>query len=143
MPTMIAENINKRFPKEERLCSLKSIDRLFSSGASFISYPLRIVFFAENEPDESKRVSKILVSVSKRKFKQAVKRNRVKRMIKEAYRLNKYRYSEIPLQHESQIEIAFLYLKDELPDYAEIEKAIVKAATILSEKLKGKEGDVK
>ncbi|MBB4035893.1 ribonuclease P protein component [Dysgonomonas hofstadii] len=140
---MKTENINRSFCKEERLCSTKSIDRLFASGVSFVAYPLRVVFYLENEPDEGKRFAKILVSVSKKKFKRAVKRNRVKRLIKEAYRLNKSKYSEVLRQNERRMDIAFLYLKGELPDYAEIEKAIQKAAFVLNEKLKDKEDDGK
>lgn len=136
MPIMTTEDINKKFPKEEKLCSTKSIDRLFASGNSFISYPLRVVFCTEIETDEKKRLAEVLISVSKKKFKRAVKRNRVKRLIKEAYRLNKYQYRELLCRYGIKMNIAFLYLKDELPDYAEIEKAIQKATIILNEKLK-------
>ncbi len=74
------------FPKRERLCSIKSIDSLFSGGESFIAYPLRVVYRIETENDETQRSASLLISVSKKKFKRAVKRNRVKRLIREAYR---------------------------------------------------------
>ncbi len=77
--------ISYRFPKEERLRSKKLIEQLFREGSSFNSYPLR--FVAIYLPQESQ--SQVLVSVSKRYFKKAVDRNRLKRQIKDAYRLRK------------------------------------------------------
>jgi ribonuclease P protein component len=123
--------------KEERLCSIKSIDKLFSSGESFVAYPLRIVYLIEDEADIERQIASILVSVSKKKFKRAVKRNRVKRLVKEAYRLNKGVYQDLLRSEDKRIDIAFLYLKKELPVYTEIEKAILKTVAVLSESLKG------
>ncbi len=123
------------FPKEEKLCSTKSIDRLFSSGQSFIAYPLRVVFYQE-EANEDKAAVAIMVSVSKKKFKRAVRRNRVKRLIREAYRLNKAELLQLSRERNKRLDIAFLYLKNELPAYAEIEKAIKKAIGILSGELR-------
>ena len=128
------------FPKEEKLCREKSIDRLFSKGESFIAYPLRVVYLIENESDKGQSAASVLVSVSKKKFKRAVKRNRVKRMIREAYRLNKSNYYSLLQQHCQHVDIAFLYLKDELPNCSEIEKAMLKAMGILSEKLERSTG---
>lgn len=79
----------------------------------------------------------VLISVSKRKFKRAVKRNRVKRLIREAYRINSSVLKGLSIQKEVRLIIAFLYLKDELPSYQEIEKSILKAINILSQKLEG------
>lgn len=70
--------------KTERLDKKKVIDKMFSGGArSFSVFPLRVVYLSVEELEAP--VS-ILVSVSKRRFKRAVKRNRVKRQIREAYR---------------------------------------------------------
>ena len=74
--------------KSERLDKKKVIDKMFSGGArSFSVFPLRVVYLPVEELEAP--VS-ILVSVSKRRFKRAVKRNRVKRQIREAYRKNKH-----------------------------------------------------
>ncbi|MEN9919473.1 MAG: ribonuclease protein component [Bacteroidota bacterium] len=128
--------------KEERLYAQKRIDALFNSGESFIAYPLRIVYTIRevNEQDDCCSIS-ILTSVSKRKFKRAVKRNRVKRLIKEAYRLNKNNFCFSTLSTKQSLDIGFLFLKDELPEYAEIEKAMLKTAVVLSQKLQTKLGD--
>ncbi|MBR0243080.1 MAG: ribonuclease P protein component [Bacteroidaceae bacterium] len=71
------------FPKSERLCSRKAIEALFASGnRSFTAFPLRVVYRQAEE-------TQLLISVSKRHFKHAVDRNRAKRQIREAWRLNR------------------------------------------------------
>jgi ribonuclease P protein component len=75
------------FKKEERLCSKKHIDALFAQGSSFVLYPFRIVFL-EVSPTLPVPVQ-VLMSVSKRRFPKAVDRNRIKRQMRECYRLSK------------------------------------------------------
>lgn len=130
--------LSNTFPKSEKLCSQKSIDRLFAKGESFIAYPLRVVYFLEDENEESKQLPSVLASVSKKKFKRAVKRNRVKRLIREAYRLNKQPIIDLLKANNMRMDIAFLYLKDELPAYAEIEKSLLKTINQLSERFESK-----
>lgn len=131
---MIQSDTHHTLPKAERLSHQKRIDRLFAKGESFIAYPIRVVFCRREEADDDTPVS-ILVSVSKRKFKRAVKRNRVKRLTREAYRLHKALFFELVGETGQPLDIAFLFLKDQLPDYPEIQKAIIKSASILREKL--------
>ncbi|MDU1906215.1 MAG: ribonuclease P protein component [Dysgonomonas sp.] len=136
---MSQEVVRHLFPKNERLCSQKRIDALFSNAESFIAYPLRIVYILkEDGTDEEGIPLSTLVSVSKKRLKRAVKRNRVKRLIREAYRLNKQPLAEQCVIHNKQIDIAFLYLKNELPDYPEIEKAIQKTITVLINRISEK-----
>lgn len=123
------------FPKSEKLCSDKATDLLFAKGESFIAYPLRVVYRVDEDVEKYDSSVSVLVSVSKRKFKRAVKRNRVKRLIREAYRLNNKSLKEFFIHKPVHIDLAFLYLKDELPTYAEIEKAMLKALNLLQEKL--------
>ncbi len=81
------------FPKEEHLCRKKLIDELFGKqGSSFGIYPLRLVWIPTAAPTAAP--PQVLISVSKRIFKRAVDRNRLKRLIREAYRLNKFRLLE-------------------------------------------------
>lgn len=95
------------FPKTERLCSRKAIEALFAGGnRSFSAFPLRVVYRAV--PDAA---TQMMVSVSKRHFKHAVDRNRTKRQIREAWRLNR----DILLQGgDPGLHIAFIWLADEL-----------------------------
>jgi len=136
---MSQEVVRHLFPKNERLCSQKRIDALFSNAESFIAYPLRVVYILkEAGVDEDNTSLSVLISVSKKRLKRAVKRNRVKRLVREAYRLNKQPLTELCVLQNKQMDIAFLYLKNELPDYPEIEKAIRKAMTVLANKISEK-----
>ena len=94
--------------KTERLCSKKAIDALFTGtdSKSLSAYPIRIVYRHTEEAG-----IRILVSVSKKRFRHAVDRNRVKRQIREAYRLNKHRLDDIA-QASSGMDIAFIWLTD-------------------------------
>ena len=91
--------------KEERLCSRKALEELFSGAHQSVSaFPVRAVYMA-NEVG----VVRIMVSVSKRYFKRAVKRNRIKRQIREAYRMQK----ELLQPLKGGLDIAFLWTSDE------------------------------
>ena len=96
--------------KAERLNRKKVIEKMFAGGSrSFSLFPLRVVWMPVDELDAP--VS-ILVSVSKRHFKRAVKRNRVKRRVREAYRLNKQPLLNVVEQTGCHVAIAFIYLSD-------------------------------
>ncbi len=120
------------FPKKEKLCSQKVIEELFSSGRSFIKYPLRVVFMVQEEQPDTNM--KVLVSVSKRRFKRAYKRNLLKRRIREAYRLNKHLIFPLLEKNSVNIAIAFVYIHTGILPYSEIEKAM--RATLESLKTK-------
>lgn len=83
----LQDKISYSFPKEERLRSKKLIAELFGKGSSFNLYPLRFVYLKHPQPEAT--TPQILVSVSKKYFKKAVDRNRIKRLMREAYRQNK------------------------------------------------------
>ena len=77
------------FKRGERLKSRKVIEQLFKRGQSFAQYPLRIVW-VDMEERRSEFPAQFALSVSKKKFKRAVDRNRIRRLVREAYRLNKH-----------------------------------------------------
>lgn len=76
---------------QEKLKSKKAIEQLFIEGNSVSSYPLRMVFLKKEH--ESEFPLKLGISVAKRKVNKAVGRNRIKRIIREVYRMNKYDFS--------------------------------------------------
>lgn len=119
--------------KSERLDRKKVIEKMFAGGSrSFSVFPLRVVYLPVEKLDAP--VS-ILVSVSKRRFKRAVKRNRVKRQIREAYRLNKHLLSEALSGSQSRLAVAFIYLSDELVPSSVIEERMKIALSRIAEKL--------
>lgn len=111
----------------------KEIDFLFSAGNSFRVFPLRVIY-TKQEAIENKGIS-ILISVPKKKIKCAVHRNRLKRLIREAYRLNKQILTgEEPTQTGRRL-VAFLFIGNEIVSYKGIETALIKGLTQLQEKL--------
>lgn len=113
------------FRKEERLCSKKLIGELLQNGSSFLVYPFRIVWKVTQLPDETTSPAQILISISKKRFRRANKRNRIKRLIREAYRLNKQTQLYTKLQ-DSHIQIVFMcsYIGNDILPYAELEKKL-------------------
>lgn len=126
----------KTFPKQEKLCGTKAIENIFTNGNSFVAYPLRVVYLFSDEDNKENQYASVMISVAKKKFKRAVKRNRVKRLIREAYRLNKLSFIDMLQAHNKRLDIAFLYLKTELPTYSEVEKAMQKTHLLLSDKIR-------
>ena len=80
----------RAFPKSERLCSRKAIEALFAGGnRAFSAFPLRVVYRVIPQESTPSVSPQVLISVSKRHFKHAIDRNRAKRQIREAWRLNR------------------------------------------------------
>lgn len=123
--------ISFTFKKEERLSSKKHFDKLFAQGISFLVYPLKInvleVKFEEKYP------AKAAFAVSKRSFKKAVRRNTLKRRMREAYRLNKH--TLYALVDDRKLVIAFVYIGKETESFSRIEKAMKRAIEIIPRKL--------
>lgn len=110
--------------KSERLCSKTLIEELLTSESSFVKYPFRIVLKKSSQPGEYP--ARIAISVSKKRFKRAVKRNRIKRLTRETFRLNKPDlYNQLP--SGQTIDLLFIYLDNSLPSYVKIEKAMKSA----------------
>lgn len=108
-----------RFPKSEKLKSSKTIESLFADGKSYSKYPVKVFFL----PKENIGTNLAAFAVPKRNFKLAVDRNRVKRQLREAYRLNK---NIIEAVNGKKFVMLFLYLGKTKPQYAELEKAMEK-----------------
>ncbi len=117
--------------KAERLDKKKVIEKMFAGGSrSFSVFPLRVVYLPIEELEAP--VS-ILVSVSKRRFKRAVKRNRVKRQIREAYRVNKHGLLDVLAEKQCRLAVAFIYLSDQLVESSLIEDRMKTALARIAE----------
>lgn len=126
MPTIRPFKLSKR----ERICGRTLLEKLFTGGKSksFSVFPLRVVYLLTNQPDgdlQHEAPVKMMVSVSKRHFKRAVKRNRVKRQVREAYRLNKeIVVSAMADSPNRQLLLGFIWMSDELHDTDTVERSM-------------------
>ncbi|MDR1756663.1 MAG: ribonuclease P protein component [Culturomica sp.] len=109
------------FTKSERLCSKQLFEDLTGSDFAFVKYPFRVV--AKRSAVLGEYPARIAVSVGKKRFKRAVKRNRVKRQTREAYRLSKEPFYHALPPGETW-DILFIYLDRQLPEYTRIEKSV-------------------
>lgn len=110
--------------KEERLCSRKTIEKLFLEGESFFIFPLKVVYLKMELPVQYP--VQAAFSVSKRNFKRAVMRNLLKRRMREAYRLNKESLYNA-FEKEEQLAVMFIYAGREEKEYELIEKSMKQA----------------
>ncbi len=125
-----------KFPKKEHLCGEIRISKLFAEGSAFIAYPLRVVFMVSGEKADVP--VNVMVAVPKKRFKRAVKRNRLKRLMRESYRLNKSLLTEMCIEKNINIQIAFNYIADLELDFKTVEAKMIIALTKVSNLIENK-----
>lgn len=103
--------------KEEKLKSQKVIDSIFREGKSLSRYPIKVFYI----PQSDILSHQAAFSVPKRTFKRAVDRNRIKRQMREAYRLNK----AIIASSGKQYALFFIYIGKDKPTYNTIQKSMI------------------
>ena len=118
--------------KAERLSWKRHTDLLFEKGKSFISFPLRVIYLQMEEPMPAP-VS-MMVCVPKKKIKRAVRRNYIKRQMRETYRMRKYELIDALAETNRAMLIAFLYIDKGIHPASDMEKAMTKAIKILRDK---------
>ena len=113
-------------PKYERICKENDIKVLFDRGVGLSVYPYRVIYLFHR--DESRPVTvRLLVSVSKKRFHHAVNRNRVKRLMREAWRRNKAPLYEICEKDNISVDVALVYTATVIHSYEEMLKKTQKA----------------
>ena len=133
--------LSHTFHKKERLKSRKTIGRIFREGQSFIAYPIRIAWVLQTEEDETPDFPvQFTQSVPKRRYPKAVDRNRIRRRIREAYRLHKHLlYEALADTPPANYALMAIYVgKEELP-YETIAKATRKWIKSFVKKVKSQE----
>lgn len=113
----------KTLKKHERLKKKQLIDQIFREGNKIFEYPLLIRW--KVVPLATKYPAQVLISVSRKRFKKAVHRNRIKRLIREAYRCNKHIIYPLLDNNNEQMAVAINYVGQEMPTYKEIEQKII------------------
>jgi ribonuclease P protein component len=131
--------VRKQFTlgKEERLKSRKQIENLFDKGKSFVVAPFRIYYIINSEVPIQRGESglKFGVGVSAKKFKKAVDRNRIKRLTREAWRLQKNDIKEKVGETQRQLNVFLIYTGKELPDFTTVKDKVAIALKKLSDKI--------
>lgn len=106
---------------KEKLKNKKVFEQLFVEGNHITDFPIKLLYVNANFDDDIN--IKVGVVAPKKKFKSAVKRNRVKRLLREAYRHNKHMvFNKI----EGNFAFLFLYLGNTMPNFDEVDRSINK-----------------
>ena len=125
--------------KNERLKSRKQIEQLFNDGQRFSISPFRIFYSFQNSSAPVNQLLQAGFGASSRNFKTAVDRNRIKRLTKEAWRLQKNDLGDLLKEQNRKLNVFFIYTGKELPAYDEVYnnmKKIVSKLLDISDKKK-------
>ncbi len=106
------------FPKSEKLCTHIAIDQLYKEGKRFVVWPMRVTCLPIADMP-----TQVLIWAPKSLFKHAVDRNHLRRLMREAYRLNKH----ILERSGKHYQLAFNYIDKQKQDFHMIEKSMKKA----------------
>ena len=112
------------FPKSEHLCGQLRIATLYKEGKRLTAFPLRVTF---RRLDDNETAPKVLVWAPKSLFKHAVDRNRLRRLMREAYRLNAQPLRDFCQENRCSFLLAFNYMDAEMRTQAQVTKAMQKA----------------
>ncbi|MBT8271016.1 MAG: ribonuclease P protein component [Flavobacteriaceae bacterium] len=119
-----------RYRKKDKLKSRKVIEKLFRQGKALTVFPLRLIFLPADFDDDSK--IKAGFSVSSRVFKKAVDRNRIKRLMRESYRLNKNDHFN---NFTTSCALMILYIGNTEPTFEQIDKTMIAVLSKLDDAL--------
>ena len=121
--------------KNERLKSRKQIEKLFAEGKSFVVNPFRVYFIVHGQWSMVNGLIQFGVGVSAKNFKRSVDRNRIKRLTREAWRLQKNALKELLKGSNKQLNVFFIYTGKELPDFVTVKDKVAVALKKLSDKV--------
>ena len=111
--------------KNERLKSRKLIEQLFSEGKTISVFPFRVYYLVyPPTATQSPLTIQFGAGVSGKNFRKAVDRNRIKRLTREAYRLQKHELQEALKANKKQLNVFFIYTAKELPGFDLVSKKL-------------------
>ncbi|MFP5039651.1 ribonuclease P protein component [Parasediminibacterium sp. JCM 36343] len=108
------------FNKQEKLKSRKLLEALFANGKTFLVFPVKVLYMVVEEPLDFP--VKVGVGASSKKFKRAMDRNRIKRLLRENYRLQKQPLHHFTTAHNKQVAVFLMYIDKALPDNKLLQK---------------------
>lgn len=115
------------FKRSERLKSKKIIGEIFSNGKVIGAHPIKLFWIEVKDSSAvDQPILQFAFTVSKKKFKKAVDRNRIKRLMRESVRLQKHELIKMDEINNSRFAFMFLYVGEELPKYQNVEQKIKK-----------------
>jgi ribonuclease P protein component len=126
--------MDNSFKKIEHLTGEKLIQKVFGSKHRFLMHPIKVNFLFNQELKDDVNI-KVMVSCPKRNFKKAVDRNRIKRLLREAYRLNKHSLVEALQRAEFNLVVTLVFIGNEMPDFKYIENKIIQSLKRLEEEV--------
>ena len=124
------------FGRLQKLKSRKQIQKLFTGGNSLFVFPVKLVWMISPPVQSGTGIKNILagVSVSKRNFKKAVDRNRIKRLLREAYRLHKNELSSQFEGKSSGLSLFLIYVDKTLPTFDDLQQKVAISLKMLGDK---------
>ena len=123
------------FDKRQHLKSQNAIDTLFAEGQKFMAFPFRVVYRTTPRQADDEWPVQVLTVARKRLYRHAVDRNRVKRLLREAYRLHQMPLVEALNQKNLTLHIAFVSISPTPPTFESIEKQMIVAIEKLCSQL--------
>lgn len=120
------------FGKQERICSKIVIEKLIRQRNTFSVYPFKCFYAIEPNPTRT-LVNQIMISVPKKTFHSAVMRNKIKRLIREAYRLNKHILSSNATAPPCRYQIFFIFIGNTVPSFKRVNDKIITILQRLSQ----------
>ena len=131
----VDNRLKNTFRKQDKLKSSLSIEKLYRANKFVLSYPLKC-YYLFSEPAENQSNLRVAFTVPKKTFKKAVERNKLKRRMREAYRLNYRRiFEQFIIQNDKQLQLFMIYIGKEIADYGNIEKSMQTLLQKISEKI--------
>ncbi len=127
------------FHKEERLCGKLRIANLYKEGKHYTAYPIRVTYRIERSAEEGgsnlQRTS-VLVWAPKSRFKHAVVRNNLRRLMREAYRLHAHSLRAACEEENCCVEMAFNYVAPTISDYGTVVKSVCRILSYVESKMR-------
>ena len=108
------------FKKEEKLCSRRLIDQLYTEGHRLMAFPYSVQWMINPSPLHHSQPCQVMIVAPKRKMHHAVDRNHARRLIRECYRMRKHRLYAFLEEHDISLVLSMVYIHNETLSYEQL-----------------------